>query len=93
MQCAKAQHTPKRPFAAPATTRRDGDRTRDVVLVIVHNQSQGAVEEVFNKLTEAGLAADESFRAADDVVAVGKQASYVCGRVGCHVEDVPDIFG
>lgn len=93
MQCAKAQHTPKRPFAAPATTRRDGDWTRDIVLVIVHDQSQGSVKEVFDKFTETGFTADKSFGAADDVVTVGKQAGYICGRVGCHVEDVPDIFG
>jgi hypothetical protein len=92
MQRAEAKHTTKRTLAAPPATGSNGDRPRDVVLVVVHDQAQRAVQKVFNKLSEPRVAADKAFRAADDVVAIWQEASYIGGRVGDYVEDVPDIF-
>lgn len=93
MQCAKAKHTTKRTLTAPPATGSNGDRPRDIVLVVVHNQAQRPVQKVFNKLPEPRVAADKAFRAADDVIAIGQEASYIGGRVGDYVEDVPDILG
>jgi hypothetical protein len=93
MQCAETQYATKRTLTAPSATRRDGHRSRDVVLMVVHNQAQGPVEKVFDKFTEPGFTTDKSFRATNDVVSIGKKTGYVCGRVGSYVEDVPDIFG
>jgi hypothetical protein len=93
MQSPETQYTTQRTFASPAATGRDCDWACNVVFVVVHDQSQRPVEEVFDKFTETGFTTDETFGTADDIVAVGKQASYIGWRVGSYVEDVPDIFG
>jgi hypothetical protein len=78
VQCAETQYTAQRACAAPIATWRDGDRTGDIVLVVIHDESQRAIEKV---------------RAANDIVTVRKEARYVGGRIGSYVENVPDIFG
>lgn len=85
MQSAKTKHTAECSLAAPAATGSDGNGPRDVVLVVVHDQSQGSVQKVFNEFSEPGVAADEAFGTADDVVAVREETGYVGGRVGNHV--------
>lgn len=93
MQSPETQYAAQRTFASPAATRRDGDRARDVVLVVVDDESQRPIKKVFDKLTESGFTTDKTLGTTDDIVAVRKQASYVGWRVGSYVEDVPDIFG
>jgi hypothetical protein len=92
MESTKAQHAAQRALAAPAARRRDGHGPGDVVLVVVHEEAERAVNIVLNELREARLAVDEALRAADDVVAVGKQPGGVGGRVRRDVQDVPYVF-
>jgi hypothetical protein len=61
--------------------------------VIVHDEAQWPVEEVFDEFAEPGFAADETLGTADYVVPVGEEAGDVRGRVGGYVEDVPYVFG
>jgi hypothetical protein len=93
MQCTKTQYTTQRAFAAPAATRRDGDGPRDVVLVVVHDETERSVKKVFNKFTESRLSPNKTFRAANDVVAIGQEAGHIGGRVGSYIENVPYVFG
>jgi hypothetical protein len=93
MQCAKTQYTAQRAFAAPAATWRDRDGTGDIVFVVVHDESQRSIEKVFDQFTEPGFTADETFRAANDIVTIRKKACHVGWRIRSYVENVPDIFG
>jgi hypothetical protein len=90
---AEAEDTAQCAFAAPAATWSDGDGARDIVFVVVHDEPERAVHEVFDEFAEPRFAAHKAFRAADYVVAVGEQAGYVGGRVGSYVENVPYVFG
>ena len=60
--------------------------------MVIHVESQRAVDVVLDELAEARFAAHVALWAADDVVAVGEQTGGVGGRVGGYVEDVPDVF-
>jgi FAD/FMN-containing dehydrogenase len=92
MQRSKSQYTSQRTLATPAPCWRDSHWPRHIVLVVVHEETQRAVQEILNQLRKSGFATHETFRGANYVVAVGKKTSYVCGRVWNHVEDVPDVF-
>jgi hypothetical protein len=48
VQCAETQYTAQRACAAPIATWRNGDRTGDIVLVVIHDESQRAIEKVFD---------------------------------------------
>lgn len=47
----------------------------------------------FDEFSESGIATYLALWTADHVVSVGKQSGHVGGRVGRHVEDVPDVLG
>ncbi len=91
VQGAVAEHTPQGALAAPVAARLDGDLAGDVVLVVVDVQAQGAADVVLDQLAQAALAVQHALGGAQDVVAVGEQAGGVGGRVGGHVEHVPDV--
>lgn len=48
---------------------------------------------VFNELAKSTVSSHQTFRASNDIVAVGQQASGVGRRVRDDVENVPDSFG
>jgi hypothetical protein len=66
---------------------------RHVVLVIVDKEAQRPFHVVLNELAETRFTTHDAFGSADDVVAVWQQTGVIGGRVGGHVENVPDIFG
>jgi hypothetical protein len=61
--------------------------------VVVHDEAERPVQEVFDEFAEPGFAAHKALGTADYVVAVGEQAGDVGGGVGGYVEDVPYVFG
>ena len=46
MKSTESKHTTQRSFTAPAARWSDGDWSRNIVLVVVHEKSQWAIEEL-----------------------------------------------
>lgn len=46
---------------------------------------------IFYELAEAAFAVQDTFRGAEDVVAVWEESREIGGGVGGHVEDMPDV--
>lgn len=91
MQRAIAQRAAQCAVAAPVARRVDGDFARDIVLVVVDVEPQGAADVVFDKLAEPGLTVEGALGGPEDVVAVRKETGEVCWGGGGDVENVPDV--
>lgn len=61
--------------------------------MIIDIETERPIQIVFDELAQSRFTVNISFGRANNVVAIGKESSLVGGRIGDHVENMPDILG
>lgn len=61
--------------------------------MIVDVEAERSIQIIFDELAQSRFTVNISFGCADNVVAIRKESSLIGGRVGDHVENMPDVLG